>query len=598
MTSAGQSALYRQFGGLCPVCGGYLGTPVPMHAGTRRFEVPPCFRLEIGRAEGTENHAWRVSVAGANFPPAVSREPFFVQSEVEYVYLLCSDGHIFPEAAPVDYRDGLAADARQRIDRWNMVAAIGAPASGKTYLLVRMLGQELTNPQNLHPANDHGRVRRHHLNPLEEVPMDRRTIEYARTLADRRAIEPTLAEETRPALILEEVIPDAADAIREFIRMTVVDGQARASRWGRNFRQPLVVRTGSGSILTWTGVADLPGELFGPDPGGSRERNKLRSYDALIWVIDPVVAEAALDPLTKESLNEEGHYDKVLDGSLRPGTVAAQGATQVRADRERTQRDIGHRLTLVGNDLAVDEGRALEMLIAVTKCDVIHAALRKHRRLVELGRRDAVRLGVATYLATLTRRFAAGELTTDDHGGALLEYLLGARSAQAAVQERRTYQIADGLLAHYSDQQAFWGLVHEGTKDTVDIPSGGSMATAARRIEVTSIGQHIDQSTVPGSAERMLIRDLVMSALGCGIAFGLGHENVIASILRNDWQRIRLFLCSPLGTVPVGRSAGIPGGALMHRLEPLEPGTRFPNMSESSAALTQLMLAALRKARA
>lgn len=591
-----QPGLYDQFGSSCPVCGLPLGSPVAWDSRSGRFQAPPCFRLELGPSDDVANYPWRVSVVGANFPPAYSQMPFFVESEVEYVYVLCGDGHIFPQSAPVNARDRLA-DARARVDRWNMVAAVGAPASGKTYLLIRMLGQHMENPLTIFPRPDQVRIHRHHLSPLEQVPLDRRSGEYTRTIMASRAIEPTLSEETRPAIILEDMLPDAVDAIRHIIRKTVVDGERRAEQWGKGFRQPLVVRTSSDAMLTWTGIADLPGELFAPGPGKVRERNRLRAYDGLIWVIDPVVAEAALDPLTKESLSETSDYISVLDGSLRPGTIASQDPTRVRADRELTQQNIGESLTLIGNDYAINQGRALEMLIVINKCDLIHAALRKNKKLVELGRRDSVRQGVAGYLASITQRWAQQRVMTDPEAERLLRYLHGARSAQQSVHQQRVFQVTDGLLRHYSHERAFWGLVHEGSHEEVNIAGNGSMEVSSLRIEVSSIGEHVDRSTLKGSAERLLIRDLVMSALGCGLASGLGHQNAVHNLLRNEWQRIRLFLCSPLATVPVGRATADPSGALLPRLEPLEPRDQFPAMRDGSAALTQLLLAALRKAR-
>ncbi|MFF5232356.1 hypothetical protein [Dactylosporangium sp. NPDC000521] len=593
--------LQEQFGGTCPICGANLGSAVEWNPATRRFDRPPCFRLEIGREDASGNHAWRVVVvadAAVNFPAAVSRVPAFVESEVEFVYLLCGDGHIFPQAEPGHARMRRLTDDRQRVDRWNMVAAVGAPASGKTYLLIRMVSQQLINPGNLFPRLEGGRVQRHRLNPLEQVPLSERADEYGRTVADNTFMSPTIGQDTRPARILERLIDDALDAIREMVRMTVTDGQSRASQWGLGLRQPLIVRTSSDRILTWTGIADLPGELFQAGQRNASERNKLRAYDALIWVIDPVVAASALDPLTRDSLGPGNEYDSVLDGSLRPGTTVEKGASAVRALRERTQREIGNTLTLVDNDYAVDEGRALELLIAVTKCDVIHAALRKGKQLEDIGHQGSVLRGVAAYLAWLSRRWVSGGQRLDPPSERLMDYLYGARSAQQRVAEERILQVSRGLLKHYSDHQAFWGLVHEGGEDVVDIQAnGGSMSVSSRRIEVVSIGDHLDQSTVRGSSEVMLIRDVVMSALGCGVAYGLGHDAAIAAVLLNDWQRIRLFLCSPLGTVPVARKV-VSGPAEIHRLEPLEPAERFPQMEEPSAALTQLLLASLRKARA
>ncbi|WP_433605202.1 hypothetical protein ACQP2P_26700 [Dactylosporangium sp. CA-139114] len=603
-----QRAAYEQFGGRCPVCGAPLGDTVPVDARSGRFLSPPCFQLDIGPSDASDHYAWRLTVIGINYPPATSTAPRFVEHEVEYVYVICGDGHIFPRSAPGLHHNSPAADASRRVDRWNMVAAVGALASGKTYLLIRMLSQELANTRNIWPENNSSRVRRHQLNPLEQVPLDLRSAEYSRTVSELRPMQPTSAEETRPAALLETLLPDVLEAVRETIRLTVVDGEQRAERWGMGFRQPLVIRTTSGTRVTWTGIADLPGELFTPDigprdhamtPGRTRERAMLRSFDALIWVIDPAVSAAALDKLASDPQQSgRDEYDRILDGSLRPGTTRVDSRNRVRAGREQTQFEIGRTLTLRDSSYVSEHGRPLEMLVAVSKCDLIHAALRKQRPLDGLGEPGLVQYGVAAYLASVARRWAAMDLVADEQSRQLLHYLLPSATVQPDVRDRRVMQVADGLLKHYSNEDAFWQLVHGGARDTVRIPGSGDMALSGVRIDVLSIGEHQDQSTQPGAGERMLIRDLVMSAVGCGVAYGLGHDAALHHLFMLENQRIRFFLCSPLATVPVSRAERIAGDAAVYHLEPLEPDERFPRMGDRSAALIQLLLASLRKARA
>jgi hypothetical protein len=594
--------LYAQFGSSCPVCGQPLGSPTVSTGARQRLQSPPCFRLEIGPPDADRNYSWRVTpiVQGATFPSASSKDPIFVPESTQYTYLLCADGHIFPHPVTHGLPAGVRADEQQRVDRWNMIAAIGAPASGKTYLLIRMLNQQLINPMGIFPQRDRRRIRRHRLNPLEQVPLALRAAEYNLTVQDNKPIEPSQTEHTKPAMILDSVLPEAREAIQIMVRRTVIDGDRRAEEWGEGSRQPLVVRTSCDDLVTWTGLADLPGEMFGADDIYEQERRPLQAYDALIWVIDPVVAADVLDPLARESLSQTRDYAEVLDGSLRPGTVFGgthRDPSRVRSLRESDQRGLARNLTLAGNDMTRSQGRPLEMLVAVNKCDLIHAALREHRKLTELGRPGSVRRGVCAYLAWTTHRWNQGELRADPVTTEVLEYLGGARAAREEVFHQRAMQVADALLARYSDEEAFWGLVHEGNDDVVDVPAGGTMALSNRRIRVASIGEHLDRSMRKGTGDELLVRDFVMSAIGSGIAFGLGHDATIQTILENARQRIRLFLCSPLATVPVGEAEIEPSGAMLPRLKPLEPNTRFPQIDDHSAALTQLFLAALRKAR-
>lgn len=586
---AGQdTVMIDRFGRTCPVCDAPLGAPPVIDGPSGRFVLPPCFRLEVGTADRLNRYPWRLSVVGGDFPVPRSTEPVFNPLEIEYVYLLCGGGHIFPDAAPVLHRRRGEGEARHSIHEWNMVAALGAPASGKTYLLLRMLHQNLDNPDNILLGDEEGRVRQYQLSPLEQIPMSDRAGMYAQTLATGDAIEPTMTNRRgQPEGILSEQLPDALDAIKDMIRRTVVDGRERAEIWGTRFRQPLVMRTEARGRRTWTGVADLPGELFDPDDPAPRERVKLRDYDALVWVVDPVVAAGPMDRFTEDNLAVDSSYDAILDGSLRPGTIAAGGSALVRTNRDHIQTEIGRRLTLLDADVVADQGAGVQVLVTVTKCDLIRAALAK-KNLDELGAPGSVGRGAAGYLAVLTDRHVNGRIQVDPLAVPLLQYLYAGDAVERTVREQRMRQVADGLIRHYSDPDAFWRLVETGEVERVDIPSGTDPACRQQTIIVPSIGTHLDHGLRRDAILQVPLRDVVMSALGCGVAYGLGHEQALYRLLREEWIRLRFFLSSPLGTVPLG-AQGL--------LKPLEVQARFPRLGDRSAALSQLLLAALGKAR-
>jgi hypothetical protein len=224
--------------------------------------------------------------------------------------------------------------------------------------------------------------------------------------------------------------------------------------------------------------------------------------------------------------------------------------------------------------------------VTVTKCDLIYASLH-HKELTDLGEPGAVQRGVAGYLAFLADRAARQTLDTDEPTARLLSYL-HAGAADREVRGNRIRQIGQRLLTHYSDHHRFWNLVHVGGPDVVHIP-GTDLTTQTWTVNVPDIGTHLDRCLAPGSARRIHLRDLVMSALGCGVAFGLGHEDALFDILRDKRLNLRFFLCSPLATVPVARDE--------YSLEPLDAQARFPAARERSAALTQLLLSVLGKAR-
>ena len=346
------------------------------------------------------------------------------------------------------------------------------------------------------------------------------------------------------------------------------------------------MRTDSRGAQTWTGIADLPGELFVPDSATARETVKLRAYDALIWVIDPAVSPA-LDQ-SNEALGGTESYAEVMDGSLRPGTTQQVGARQVRTKRDQIQVEIGRRLTLIDGLMAGPDEHSLQLLVAVSKADLIHATLAK-QDLGHLGEPGVVQRGVAGFLAVITDRWANQLLDTDEESTRILAYLHAGNAVDSEVRRARILQTADGLLAHYSHPDSFWNLVHGGAPETLRVPDGGAMTLPPWSLTVPGIDAYLDAALLPGSASRLHLRDLVMSALGCGITYGLGQETAIFKILREQWLTLRFFLCSPLATIPVAVDD--------RRLRPRDAEATFPRAQERSAGLTQLLLATLGKAR-
>src|SRR5262249_13696024 len=158
----------------------------------------------------------------------------------------------------------------------------GGPASGKTYLLLRTLHQSLVNERNLQFDDVPGRIRLRELSPLENMPLLQRAGWYHRTRSVGEPI-PATGEDfgtwATPADILASLLPDALRAIQDMIKRTMLDGAQRAENWGTAIRQPLILRADTVGRRTWTGVADLPGELFQDEPENLRESMKLRAYD-------------------------------------------------------------------------------------------------------------------------------------------------------------------------------------------------------------------------------------------------------------------------------------------------------------------------------
>jgi hypothetical protein len=151
-------------------------------------------------------------------------------------------------------------------------------------------------------------------------------------------------------------------------------------------------------------------------------------------------------------------------------------------------------------------------------------------------------------------------------------------------------QYASALLHRFSYHEHWWNLVHGGGAVDVPVPEGSHSAVQPPgMVTVPSLDEHIASALNPGGAGVLRTRDLVMSALGCGVAYGLGFESRVESMLNQRWRDVRFFLCSPLGEVPVR----VDGSTNL--IEPLEPAATFPDLDERSAALSQLLLCLLRR---
>ncbi|WP_238015017.1 serine protease [Dactylosporangium sp. AC04546] len=545
--TTGTDDLTSTFGQVCPVCRATLGTPlVPGKSG--RFVTVPSFQLEVGPLTADQTRAWQLTphIAGRR-NPATSTVPLFDAADVEHVYLLCGSGHVFAR--------------RPLITEWKTVALIGSIASGKSYLVARLLHQSLTNPDRWELDGTAGSdIRRLELSPLEDAPVARYRDAYETTLDRHTPLPPTSGEyRAKPARLLEHELPDTLESLREIIRRKVVDGVQSAERWGLESSQPLVLRTSRAGRRVWTGISDTPGETWSGTPRG---REQLLAHDALVWVLDPVIARG-----TAELFRAAGFAEDVVQGSL--------GLPNSMKDREAACRTRGRTQTALGDRLARlegDQGPA-ELYVVVGKSDLLHAALRAGK-LTDLGSPGAVRGGTARYLQYATHqwheRWSSVEPTTSTIIGIL-------------QQTGACLAVADALLDHYADPDAFWNLVHIGDTDRIVIPEG------SLTVDVPSIGGHLDRFMQTGGELPFLPRDLVMSAVACGIAYGLDQRDAVHRLFTQRWRRLQFFLCSALATVPLANDLAL-GAGTSYDLVPAADGEVFPEIGERSAGLTQLLL--------
>lgn len=566
----------------CPVCGEVLQASPERNNGL--FSDSPSMRLEVSAGPDARHpFGWRLDVIGDDLVMVSSETPF-APRDVADRYLLCGGGHVFQETA------GRTPEV------YSMVAAIGTPAGGKSYLLARMLGQDLNRgvvvggpARQIAPWSNWDPLERRAAELLREM--------YRRSQRDGDPIDPTgeRGNELMPRTILaREVSDEIADRVAvELARVVTPDGQPR--RWGLGFRQPIVQVLSVGNTLTWNGIADLPGEIFRVGGYATKHHRKaLSRYDALIWVVDPAVSRA-FDGWFARALPDETDRETVLNGSMRPASTHEEGTKSTQLLREGLQKDLAGDLASEGASFAREDGPGLRLLVAVSKCDLLHLGLREGLSLGELGEHDALRDGVAGYLEHVAGQHAAGMLAVVGVGA---EDLIGRYLYAGGPETRRARceLIADALVAHFGSPDAFWRLVQHGGSDLVHVAGvPGDRIRTTYRIELPPLAEHLDLGLRPGNANALQQRDLVMSALGCGLlhALGLGDEAIRLLRRARDHGEVRFFVCSPLAAVPRERPDG------EHRYIDVRQGQGyglFPGVDDPSAALTQLRLASLWRA--
>ncbi|GAA3398204.1 hypothetical protein [Cryptosporangium minutisporangium] len=598
-----------RYGYRCPACAAVLGD-VPEVGADNLYVRRPALCLEVG-SPVDRRHTWRLSVVGNRTATRKSYQPAFHPNGVEYTYILCGNGHIFPYSAALGENE-----KHFGVHYWNTVAAMGPVASGKTYLLTRMLDQSLTHVGDFPGGRRDERVtvRTFAGAPLEDYTLNQRRTQYDATISTGQPIGATVAQSLAPYQILNTLVsPVMYDAVTELLKETVTETMVDETSWGTMPPQPIMLRTrvgdGTSGRHGWTCVVDLAGEFFEDRDersavGTVRERAALRGYNALVWAIDPLLEASVFDRFAREALEsqEAGSYDRLLRGSLRPGATSddpdAENFTRtVRAQRRRVQRTIAQRITKLEGEFLTDDLGRVRLLVAVSKVDVIRLALEK-MRLDDIGRSGAFKAGIVHYFDHVARN--VGEVYHPDPDCAELLKRLDVRVvADEYVLQQRLSDLADSLLDHYSDARLFWQLVEEG--QAADVRLGNDPADPyydGPVLHVPSIGEHLRLALQPGTPDQagragvddpLLTRDLVMSAMGCGLVFALGYGEAMVGLMSMPWADLRIFLCSPLAATPQERA-----GRDRPAMDPLDDDVDFADTEERSASLTQLLLRVLR----
>lgn len=568
----------------CPACDDDLGVaPSSVTNGEWR---PPSLLLEVnGGDAGTLD--WRLSLFGHRGKRWSS--PGFKPAHVRWVYRLCGDGHLFLDH--IRLRGG-TRDPQWTVHDFDVAAAVGGVAAGKSYLLLRTLSQHLTISgleyvpavDNMVPIDDHD------ADWLEEAPMHLLEGHYLQMSAEGTPLPPTTRRDLLPVEFLTEKV--SGDIVRQILAIhhdLVGDDHRDDNTWGQRMRQPIVKRYQIGNRRVIAAIADLAGELFDQSTiNDEHQQRLLRNYGTLIWVVDPVIA----GPF--RTFLPAGIKPTVVSASMRPDRAVHDNPTTVQNRRGSGQRLLAATLAKVDSKLAADVGPTQHLLVCITKSDLIHLALRKGRKLTDLGQADDVVEGSARYLLEVAQRAGSDEASLAVEPAAKIAVVDPVHRArhEPSLRADLVRQLSSALVRHYSSPDAFWDLTHHGGDAAVDIPAGHpSSVLPPGFLAVPSLNTHIAESLAAGQGGVLRVRDLVMSALGCGIAFGLGFRQPIERMLQQPWRDLRFFLCSPLASVPT-QVEGDPD-----HIEPLEKSESFPEIDDRSAALTQLLLCVLRRVR-
>lgn len=558
----------------CPACYYDLGVP-PVEPVNGKWQ-PPSLRLEVASGPAG-NRQWRLSLFGAGrgteLGPWTSDE--FIPNEVRWVYRMCGDGHVF-----LDHLNLATRNPEWTVEGFDVAAAIGPIAAGKSYLVLRTLNQNLAIGHiDAGPPPEPRRVSTHRVGGLEGEPDRYLMNQYRRMAVDGNPLEPTLLDETLPFSFLDAQVGNKIVAKIFDIHREVTGSDAYVDRrsWGRRMRQPIVKRYHIGTRRVLTATADLAGEMFHRQlDDEDHQRRTLREYGTLLWVIDAAITQQFRDFMPTDM------RDQVMPASTRLGSTAGDIA-----DRRSVQHELADVLAQVDGWPSGPVGGTQHTLPCITKADLIHLCLRKGKHLSELGRPGDVVDGATTYLLDIARRptgLLADEVTRN------IVAPLHARRHQRAGQRNYARHIATALVDWYSNPDEFWKLVHLGGPATITYRAGIPAAQyPAGRIPVDEIGRHLALSLVEGQGGVLRIRDTVMSAIGCGLAFGLGFRHPIDAMMAQDWRELRFYLCSPLVEVPTQAPDG--SGVMT----PLDDTHSFPDKGDRSAGLTQLLLSILRR---
>lgn len=564
----------------CPACDDDLGVP-PTRGDDGSWRRPSLLLEVCGSERGAME--WRLSsFDGA----AEAQSKNYHSSRPGWVYHMCGDGHVFLDHIRMT---GESVGAEWTVDDYDGSATIGGVAAGKSYLILRTLQQQLAvrGLPHVTTADRPMQVDSQTADWLEDTPLQVLLQSYRNTEEKGLPLDPTTLRTTQPfnflsANIAREIVPAVLDLQEKKLGG---EGHLDRSSWGRRIRQPILCRYTIGGRRVLVAIADLAGEQFARSAlEDDHQQRLLRNYGTLTWVIDPAIAKPFASFMPEED---------TIAASVRPDDIVNNDLKGVLHQRNSVQRRVAATLAQKSSAISAHVGGRQHVLVCISKMDLVHLALRRGRTLGDLGAPGSVVEGVERYLAHVAVRFSGPNRRLVE-GAALNSVVdpIAHTQHEQKLFEATVRQFATAIVDHHNDPDAWWNLVHVGRGAVIQVPAGElSSVLRARRIVVPSLDAHIAGALTPHQSSVLRTRDLLMSALGCGIAFALGFGQRVESMLGQEWRDVRFFLCSPLEHAPVRVAE------TSEQIEPRDASAVFPDVDERSAALSQLLLCLLRRMR-
>lgn len=520
---------------LCPLCDGAMAWLL----------------FETDGPHGRPGQGWKISLLE---DPRQHVGPGVYGTDIDRT-ALCRNGHPWP----------------LRHDQLGVVRIIGTVAAGKSYQTRRMVNQ-IFPPWDGPVSIEFGTPGKADMMAMEYYTSTRLLTEGYNLL------QPTLRWAKSCAQVLNDVLTqidgEAPGKWQEFLTTLLLPGAAEShtgeergaavAGWGRPVhpvRLPTVTRVGEQyHHFGLTAVADLAGEELAAMVGAAETESYQEFFertDAILWLIDPATMDRTRDALAKYlSTRKAG---KIIKASMRPDDqVTPEAARANMAEHEENTRRFLD--LLIKHDNPADRGGKAELIIGITKCDLVLRLLElqqedpdadggrsgeQRRWSILADRRDNEKL----YLRATQALQAAAKYWLDFHTRVLtLEPPVRQLLEQVAASPDRAAEIAGEFLDHFADPDEFWSLVETDRAIEFMLPhSALSDRYPEVPVEIADLSGYLEGLYLDGRLFQM--RDVATTVVGAALlSLATLNKYALANIYRR--RPVRFALTTAVGKTP------------------------------------------------